>query len=149
MNFLKNLPYFLVLLFALQRFTSADWDLIPGFVYETAIVGWNTLGNTILEDKTLVRNKDQWSRNLYSVSGRCSKVVTGTMDVTQSLMVLEPSFAEASRPNEADVIKKGLDILKGYPPEIQYLPEIVASYQYPDSSSDRIRDDLGITREAR
>lgn len=154
---MKNLPHFLVLLLAFQRFTLADWG------FDTALdpnIESNHKGQKMPKGDTctikmsrgveaVIDTKHPLSQR-YSLTGRCSRVLPAESpslhpDSNQNLvgmkLVAKISWPNESRVSEARIIKCAVDKL-GNPDHLPYLIDSLDGYR-----TATIREELGIRRE--
>jgi hypothetical protein len=149
-NFVQDLPYLLVLLFAFQRFTTTDWGTMVEFdTMETSHV-------VRLDDSTTpldVIASDSASRRNFTLIGRCTRiynVISLSKDprdtsrtLTRTELVLKISWPETSRKSEKDVIGRATQCKKA---AVQgHLPDLVWSGDLLGYSTGLIRDQLCIT----
>jgi Fungal protein kinase len=98
-DFVKDLPRFLILLFAWQRFTEEDWGIGLGQPGQTFTCD-NGVEITVDEDRRLLHRT-------YGIIGRGTMVVqaTSTCDQLKGLpLVVKLSFPEESRIPETEVL---------------------------------------------
>lgn len=170
-NFVTDLPYFLVLLLAFQRFTLEDWgvnvelrDAAIGdkpFLFPKSDVG--ELKDAAIGDKPLSFLKsdvsvkldpDQRLREHFGLLGRASQVLVAT---SESPDPRDPKFSlkgkelvakvyhpEITRENEAEMIQLAHESGKGDPEVEGHLPDVICAVDFPAFSTDKIRRALGI-----
>jgi hypothetical protein len=159
-NFIQDLPYFVVLLVAFQRFNLANWGIMeqwkpdetsdtPFFLVEFPNAQLSVMANA---------KADIYRR--YSLTGRCTHVynATGAFDkdlksisthpelgeqLAGMLLALKVYWPEESRPNEADVLQTAFELAKIHPFLTDHLPELLASYDHIYSTG-MVRNRLGI-----
>ncbi|KAF8068646.1 hypothetical protein FPV67DRAFT_1084118 [Lyophyllum atratum] len=157
-DFIQDLPYFVVLLVAFQRFNKADWGIIeklykpPGHKDDKPKIAVEIeLGDKVV----LARHRSPMSSH-FSLVGRGTRVLTGAgcgrinkkkesyhdgKPLSNMDLVLKLYWPEATRPNEAEIIQKALnidsDITRGH------LPNLIASNDLGYFTAN-IRRELGI-----
>ncbi|KAF8881762.1 hypothetical protein BD779DRAFT_1473240 [Infundibulicybe gibba] len=140
-NFIKDLPYFLVLLFAFQRFDSQNW----GEMKEFEQVKTNRPRSRI---QTMPERK---IRGHYGLKGRCTQVLKTTSsskdprDRTKSLETVRWSrslWPQASRTPEAEILETAR--MAGEKAEHKHikghLPDLIYTRDFDQYSTDHIRD---------
>jgi len=145
-NFVQDLPYLLVLLFAFQRFTPADW----GVMTEFDAIGTNHaigLGDSrtpldvIASGSALRRNFTLIGRatRIYSVESSSKDPRDTSTTLAGTELVLKISWPETSWKSEKDVIEQAMQCEK----DVQgHLPDLVWSGDFPVYSTESIRIQL-------
>ena len=158
-NFVQDLPTFLVLLVAFQRFTLDDW----GFNTElNDIVAWHCSAKgrsdegpkrllVVIEDN-MIELDGTVIHSTYGIRGRGTGVFRGTMrDKTKSgekkAVVLKVYSPEVSRLNEVDIIKLARERAGGKTSITNHLPEVHCSKD-DKYTTGAIREALGIASES-
>lgn len=160
-NFIRDLPYFVVLLVAFQRFDLQHWGIIEGLNPYTDARG-ESVFNVNFPEEGLIVTADAGEADLYerySLTGRGTRVYTaigacdkqgqsistnphiGT-DLPKRDMALKIYWPESSRLDEAEVLKMAHAMGNTNPCIKDHVPELLASYTYAYSTS-TIRSRLG------
>ena len=140
-NFVQNLPHFLVLLLAFQRMSQEDWGINT---HLRRLDASGCLHFSLPESSpvNVVINPDDVVYRQFSLQGRGTTVVGA-----DKKRVVKVSWPEATRTNEAAIIKRALE---GKSPHTRgHLPEFFCSYDFDEFSTSLIRGDLGIEYEKR
>jgi len=148
-NFIQDLPRFMVLLYAVQRFSLADWGRNADFK-EDAKGGSHKImiGDVDLELQT--SHQDRVTH--YGLKGRATNVFPVTSkklakdhpDIAEAGMVAKVFWAEQQRTSEPDILKKvykvaeDLDSVKGH------VPILLWHHKFTEPTSD-IREALGVS----
>ncbi|CAE6439335.1 unnamed protein product, partial [Rhizoctonia solani] len=152
-NFIEDLPRFMVLLFAIQRFDLDDWGfdeaLDPSVALRhsspdiptTQTVEYEVDGK---DGKIKVRFSSKIEKPLhevFSLKGRCTHVfpVAGTPE--QPPLVAKLYWPNQDRPHEAEIIdhaRENLDL-------VDHLPDVFGRLDIDPMGTRRIRDELGIS----
>jgi hypothetical protein len=148
-NFVRDLPYLLVLLFAFQRFTAADWGTMVEFntmgISPVHLDNSRTPLHVVASDSVLRRN--------FTLIGRCTRIYSVTSsskdprDTSRALdgteLILKISWPETSRKSEKDVIERAMQCKKK---AVQgHLPDLIWSGDLLRYSTGLIREQLCIT----
>ncbi|KAG2032589.1 hypothetical protein BDR03DRAFT_903550 [Suillus americanus] len=153
-NFIQDLPRFMVLLYALQRFNLHDWgrnkDFLPVQVegeqcYEFKIKDEN-LGDVDL----LLHTSHNESVTHYGLQGRATNVVPVTSDALaktseniQDGMVAKIFWGEANRTSEPEILKRVREIAKAHDTVKDHIPELLWHHTITNPTS-AIREALGV-----
>lgn len=144
-NFLQDLPRFMVLLYALQRFTLGDWGRNQAFLpseekqcHELHIKDEN-LGTVDLQLQT----SDPARVRHYGLQGRATNVVPVTSDtlakkhphIPKDEMVAKIFWGEASRTSEPEILKKVKEIAEVNPDVKDHIPELLWHYTFTNPTS--------------
>ncbi|KAF8068619.1 hypothetical protein FPV67DRAFT_1083094 [Lyophyllum atratum] len=157
-DIIRDLPYFVVLLVAFQRFNKADWGIIeqlythPGYKEAEPILGVELE----VEDKIVYANHRGPLSSHYSLVGRGTRVLMGTglgimkptkesyhegKALSKFRLAVKFSWPEARRQNEAEIIQKALSINNNI--TRGHLPNLIAFNDLGCSTAD-IRRELDI-----
>ena len=151
-NFVQDLPWLLVLLFAFQRFTSADW----GSMVEFDTMGTNhvaSLGDSRTPLDVISLGPASLHRD-FELIGRCTRIYSVTSSsehphdhsriLAGTELVLKISWPETSQMSEKDIIERAMQCKKK---DVRgHLPDLIWSGDLQKYSTGLIRDQLGITR---
>ncbi|KAK7029409.1 hypothetical protein VNI00_014663 [Paramarasmius palmivorus] len=134
-DILEDLPYFLALLFILQRFDKKDWGFIPELSTDEIRLGGRT-------SNVFHRNREESMTAHHGLSGRYPQVLYGTFQ--QRHAAFKPTHAEVIRTSEVDILNKAHKLLKGVPNMQACLPELLDFKDFDDFNTSHIRQALGI-----
>ncbi|KAK7051273.1 hypothetical protein VNI00_004773 [Paramarasmius palmivorus] len=137
-DILEDLPYFLVLLFILQRLKREDWGFVPQFGTDKIFLGGRT------SDVFNVNRKEGMKAH-YGLSGRCPQVVYGTFQGRHAALKL--SYAEIIRTSEVAIIEEARNLLDDLPDMLACLPEILDTADFDDLNTHHIRQALCIATD--
>lgn len=145
-NFVKDLPYFLVLLLAFQRFTLDDWGV--NVALRDAASGTKPLHFPGV-DVTVKLN--QCFREHFGMAERATRVFGATSTskdpknvLSNKGLVAKIYYPETSRDNEVAVIEQARECGKDDEEIRGHLPEVIAWCDFPDSDTQYIRRALKI-----
>ena len=153
-NFVQDLPYFLVLLLCFDRFTPEDWGVIPAFNSKNK-ANYCTLSLPVpplcIVD---IKIDENTIRGHFGIVGRATQVLHATSesedprDVGKSLkdveLVIKVYWPEASRVGEKEIIDKALEIAQHNDDVNGHIPDLICSHDYTKYSTNGIRTALGI-----
>jgi hypothetical protein len=153
-NFIQDLPRFMVLLYALQRFSLDDWSRHTAFKkdqnngsHEIKIPDAR-IGVVDLELHT--SDKDKVTN--YGLKGRATNVFPVTSetlakahpDVQEDGMVAKIFWAEEQRTSEPSILEKVYEIAASKPDTVKgHVPDLLWSYKFDEPTSE-IRKWLGV-----
>ncbi|KAF8624594.1 hypothetical protein AX17_007087 [Amanita inopinata Kibby_2008] len=157
LDFFENLPHFGVLLLALQRFTEAEWGIIPqlhGALFNPSRVLTIPCSATSNEPQTeIVIDSDKKPlRRSYALCGRQTRVYEARRKLDESGendLVIKIYFPELARVSEVEIIEEASKWEETEPDIRGHLPRVVCHMDFPDYATDRIRRDLGLRNEER
>jgi hypothetical protein len=149
-NFVQDLPYFLVVLLALQRFTEENWGIVSAFrPRNNGQYRFSFPGPLAVDISTGMMLHDH-----FGIVGRATRVVCASsqscnpQDSSKELggvkLVLKISWPEASRVPEAQVIEKAVGIGEHNSNVKGHLPDMICSHDLVGYSTASIRQVLGI-----
>lgn len=165
-NFVQDLPYFVALLVAFQRFNLECWGIIGALQPREGSYS-GPVFNVEFPDQGLVvtaaLKADIYER--YNLTGRCTRVYSAlgaVNDEDQSLstnadigeglpetkMALKIYWPEWSRSHEADILEKARQLGKSNPAIEGHIPHLLAVYNH-DYSTGNIRSRLGFELSGR
>ncbi|KAF8991477.1 hypothetical protein BDQ17DRAFT_1546841 [Cyathus striatus] len=151
LNFIKDMPYFVALLVAFQRFGMAEWgvqpDLAPTSMFTATHSDSDSKSIDIKFGDILISTGDRLRGPGRSVQGRGTWVVEATSDsmdphtnelLKDKKLVLKASWPEKSRLNEADIIEDAYAKLINSPDKvfIKNLPHVIAWRDIASSDTD-------------
>ena len=156
-DFVEDLPHFLVLLLCFERFTLKDWGIVSEFKFsgkeaDSCLLSFRPPPSAVdIEININLTNK---IRDHFGIVGRATRTLHATsqsMDprgIYKSLedkeLVVKVYWAEESRAVEAEIIEKALQIaqqnddVKGHP------PVLICSHDFDEYSTKVIRKAFGI-----
>jgi hypothetical protein len=154
-DFIEDLPHFLVLLLCFKRFTLKDWGLIPEFkpAGQEAVLSFPPRSLSTLEISTNQTNK---IRGHFGIVGRATQMLHAISqskdprDGNKSLegvdLVVKVYWAESSRIGEAE-IEKAQEIAQQNDDVKGHLPDLIHSHDFVEYSTKEIRTAFGIETE--
>ncbi|KAH7891059.1 hypothetical protein F5I97DRAFT_1827023 [Phlebopus sp. FC_14] len=155
LNFIEDLPRFLVLLFAMQRFQDCHWGLNPNIdpKFEACsrsptMTFHDQQGKEI--DIELELSSDE-RRTHFGLNGRATDVFPATSETLSSEgpLIAKVFWAEESRKSEPDILQKVYEIagnnnVKGRDDVEGHVPVMVCYQKYLHTSTALIRKRLGL-----
>jgi hypothetical protein len=161
-NFVQDLPYFLVLLLCFERFTSEDWGVISAFRFAEGDVGHCLLSfpsSPPLSAVEIEINHTDKIRDHFGIVGRATQILPADSqskdprDADKSLkdmeLVVKINWPEASRAGEAEAIKKAREIAEEKVDVRGHIPNLICSCDFNDYSTNRIREGLSIITDVK
>lgn len=157
-NFVKDLPYFLVLLLCFERFTPSHWGNIPIFGSaesdtDHCLLSFPPRPPSLSTVKVEIHHTDK-IRGHFGIVGRATHLLpaksdsTDPRDVSESLkgkeLVAKVYWPEASRVGEGEIIERAHQIAKHNDSVNGHIPDLVYSNDFDDYSTKKIRVALGI-----
>jgi len=156
-NFFKDLPSFLVLLYALQRLTLEQWGLNPSLDERVRRAHFGTfdrgLAGDIVEPNSTLTTKDgkkfELTREVFhsnlGIIGRGTvtvraKIKGGPTDKTYAVKI---SWPEESRLNEAEILNAAMEKAGGDPDITNHIPKVFVTQDFPICMG-TVRTALGI-----
>ncbi|KAG1826529.1 hypothetical protein EV424DRAFT_1599826 [Suillus variegatus] len=153
-NFIQDLPRFLVLLYALQRFELHDWgrnkDILPVEVEEKLCHEFKINDEKLGEVDLLLHTShdERWTH--YGLQGRATNVVPVTSEALTKKygkfkdgMVAKIFWGEASRTSEPEILKKVEEIAKRHATVQDHVPELLWHHTFTNPTS-AIREALDV-----
>lgn len=160
LNFIQDLPRFLVLLLTMQRFENRHWGLneaIDSHFGDLPETVSNSSASTTMHiddlDKGLVDVSLDLSSDKrvthYGLNGRATNVYPATSQKLGSEKKLVAKFywGEISRTSEAAILRKVNDIAQNEVDVRGHVPEMWFSHVFSSSSTALIRERLGLPEE--
>ncbi|VDB85546.1 unnamed protein product [Peniophora sp. CBMAI 1063] len=160
-DFVEDLPRFLVLLLALQRFDLSDWGFVPELDSKVQEIHRGAKAKAALlydvprsaEVKISLHKNPLYHR--YTLLGRGTLVLD--IDRPEALLpagdergyVVKLSWPDSGRKSEFELIAHLLEACEGVSDIVDHLPRIVASRTHDDQSTRTIREILGIKSRER
>ncbi|KAG2356842.1 hypothetical protein BDR07DRAFT_1422043 [Suillus spraguei] len=153
-NFIQDLPRFMVLLFALQRFELEDWgrnkDFLPIQVEGKQCHEFRIKDEELGEVDLLLHTSHDERVTHYGLQGRATNVIPVTSEVLtkkygnfQDGMVAKIFWGEASRTSEPAILEKVKEIAKVHNSVKGHIPELLWHHTFMNPTS-TIREALGI-----
>ncbi|KAG2361198.1 hypothetical protein BDR07DRAFT_1410360 [Suillus spraguei] len=153
-NFIQDLPRFMVLLYALQRFDLYDWGRNKDFL--TVQVEGKQCHEFTIKDEglgevdLLLHTSHDERVTHYGLQGRATNVVPVTSEALakkygdfQDGMVAKIFWGEASRTSEPEILKKVEDIAEVHNTVQDHIPKLLWHHTFTNPTS-AIREALGI-----
>ncbi|KAG1816325.1 uncharacterized protein BJ212DRAFT_1480776 [Suillus subaureus] len=153
-NFIQDLPRFMVLLYALQRFDLYDWGRNKDFLL-VQVEGKQChefkIKDAELEEVDLLLHTSHDERvTHYGLQGRATNVVPVTSEALakkygnfQDGMVAKIFWGEASRTSEPEILDKVEEIAKVHPTVQGHIPKLLWHHTFTNPTS-AIREALGV-----
>jgi hypothetical protein len=156
-NFVQDLPHFLVLLLCFERFTSRDWGIIPTFKFadhdnDHCLLSFPPSPSFSAVD--VVVNHADKIRNHFGIVGRATQILPAIshskdpQDVSKSLgdmeLVVKVYWPEASRVAGGEIIERARQIAKQNDVVNGHIPDLICSHDFDEYSTKEIRTALGI-----
>ncbi|RDB14858.1 hypothetical protein Hypma_016351 [Hypsizygus marmoreus] len=130
-NFAHDLPYFVVLLVAFQRFDLADWGVIEGFQSDP----YDLKSNTTLQfrfpdsDVLTVIHPLKPVHCYFELTDRARRILGATEAYSsEKTLVFKSYWGEESRSSEAEIIKAAEDLHNEY--VTGHIPQLIAHYEF-------------------
>jgi hypothetical protein len=153
-NFIQDLPRFMVLLYALQRFKLEDWgrnkDFLPVQVEGKQCHEFKIKDIELGEVDLLLHTSHDERVTHYGLQGRATNVVPVTSDALAKRypnlddgMVAKIFWGEASRTSEPEILKKVEEIAEVHDTVKDHIPELLWHHTFTNPTS-AIRDALGV-----
>lgn len=150
-DFIQDLPRFLVLLLALQRFSLEDWGFVPGFdsVPKKIHLGQTTKDVLRFDDPRLpsidIRQDSIPLYHRYTLLGRGTLVLSAGQPAGKGQYVVKLSWPDSTRTDEHGFVRHLRQQCANLVHEvIEHLPRIQASRSHADQSTETIRKALGV-----
>ena len=156
-DFVEDLPHFLVLLICFERFTLKDWGIVSEFKFsgkeaDSCLLSFRPPPSAVdIEININLTNK---IRDHFGIVGRATRMLHATsqsMDprgIYKSLedkeLVVKVYWAEESRAGEAEIIEKALQIAQQNDDVKGHLPDLICSHDFDEYSTKVIRKAFGI-----
>jgi len=146
-NFFKDLPSFLVLLYALQRLKLEQWGLNPslddrvrrahlGTFDRNSQLRWEIVGsNSTLQ--TADRKEFEFTRQVFhsnlGIIGRGTVAVRATLEggPPDKIYAVKISWPEESRPNEAEILRPAMEKAGDDRDITDHIPRVFATQDFP------------------
>ncbi|KAG1905121.1 uncharacterized protein F5891DRAFT_976669 [Suillus fuscotomentosus] len=153
-NFIQDLPRFMVLLYALQRFELHDWgrnkDFLPVEVEERLCHEFKIKDEKLGEVDLLLHTSHDERVAHYGLQGRVTNMVPVTSEALtkkygkfEDGMVAKIFWGEASRTSEPEILKKVDEIAKRHVTVQGHVPELLWHHTFTNPTS-AIREALDV-----
>ncbi|KAF8838071.1 hypothetical protein BDN67DRAFT_955720 [Paxillus ammoniavirescens] len=148
-NFVQDLPRYLVLLYALQRFNLEDWGRNTAF---TPILDQNDVTSYTVKANGHVLTLDNNRATRFGLAGRGTDVMDATCETlkrekaaeeTEGGMVAKIYWGEEMRVSEEDILKDVMQVAQKHEVVQGHVPVLLLATQFPVSTS-TIRKALGL-----
>ena len=153
-NFIQDLPHFLVLLLCLQRFDADNWGVISAMRRPETTPEQHSISIPLSPSVDITFNPDNKLCGHSGIVGRGTQVFLvesmsiDPRDSKKTLakvdLVLKTYWPETSRTREDDMIRTAMKIGETNPHVAGHLPDIICSYDFVEHSTGVIRKLLGI-----
>jgi hypothetical protein len=154
-NFVQDLPYFLVLLLCFDRFNDCDWGIITSLTKcEDGRCQLTFPSSPSHSAVDIIINPAEHIRHHFGLLGRRTQMLPALSqskdlrDASKSLadleLVAKKYWPEESRTGEADVIKKAYKIAQRNNDVNGHLPVLIISHDFTEYSTKGIRVAFGI-----
>ena len=156
LNFLTDLPRFLVLLFAMQRLRLEDWGFIEkydlGAIAALQESEPREQPSPVKVDRFYIDTAHSIHRSL-SLKGRGTYVVSAhharPPDGQSPEFVAKFSGADCSRLPEQELVQRGIDRAAGNEAITKHMPHIAHSFEFPEWTTRAVRAALDIPPKGR
>ncbi|KAF8484070.1 hypothetical protein DFH94DRAFT_338639 [Russula ochroleuca] len=155
-DFINDLPHFLVLLLCFERFTPEDWGVVSRFHFSPQEAG-DHCQLTFPSGPEIDITLDNKIHGHYGIKGRATQVLGATSvsidprNEKKSLegqeLVVKVYWPEATRAGEAEIITKAVEIAGGSDDVKGHLPDLIFSHDFGQYSTNVIRKAFGIETE--
>ncbi|KAG1805973.1 uncharacterized protein BJ212DRAFT_1437720, partial [Suillus subaureus] len=153
-NFIQDLPRFMVLLYALQRFGLEDWgrnkDFLPVQVEGKQCHEFNIKDVELGEVDLLLHTSHDERVTHYGLQGRATNVVPVTSkalakkyDNLPDGMVAKIFWGEVDRTSEPEILKRVEEIAKAHDTVKNHIPKLLWHHTFTNPTS-AIREALGV-----
>ncbi|KAG1865786.1 hypothetical protein DFJ58DRAFT_743145 [Suillus subalutaceus] len=153
-NFIQDLPRFMVLLYALQRFKLEDWgrnkDFLPVQVEGKQCHEFKIKDEKLGEVDLLLHTSHDERVTHYGLQGRATNVVpvtsealTKTYGNSEDGMVAKIFWGEAHRTSEPEILKRVEEIAKVHKTVQDHIPKLLWHHTFTNPTS-AIREALGV-----
>ncbi|KAG2120529.1 uncharacterized protein F5147DRAFT_831813 [Suillus discolor] len=153
-NFIQDLPRFMVLLYALQRFKVHDWgrdkDFLPVEVEGKQCHEFKIKDEDLGTVDLLLHSSHDDRVTHYGLQGRATNVVPVTSEALtkkygnlQDGMVAKIFWGEADRTSEPEILKKVEEIAKRHATVQGHVPQLLWHHAFTNPTS-AIREALGV-----
>ncbi|KAG2138136.1 hypothetical protein BD769DRAFT_1663701 [Suillus cothurnatus] len=145
-NFIQDLPRFMVLLYALQRFDLHDWgrnkDFLPVQVEGKRCRKFTIKDKELGEVDLLLHTSHDERVMHYGLQGRATNVVPVTSEALtkkygnfQDGMVAKIFWGEASRTSEPEILDKVKEVAKVHPTVQGHIPKLLWHHAFTNPTS--------------
>jgi Fungal protein kinase len=156
-NFVQDLPHFLVLLLCFQRFDADNWGVISAIQKPETTAKPHSISIPLSPSVDVTYDPGNKLRDHYGIVGRGTRAFpaksesTDPRDAKKTLvkvdLVLKTYWSETSRTREDDIIEMAMKIGKTDPNVAGHLPDLICSYDFVEQSTGIIRKHLGVATE--
>ena len=162
-NFIEDLPYFLVLLLCFDRFAAKDWGIVTEFTErETGhcVLSLPSLDLSCPDSAFTIKiGLTDKIRDHYGIVGRATRMLSATSQSTISgpqgksrnlkdtELVVKIYWSEASLIDEAKIIERANQIADQNEHVKGHLPDLIWSCNFAEYSTRNIRTAFGIKSE--
>jgi Fungal protein kinase len=156
-NFIQDLPHFLVLLLCFQRFNADNWGVISAIKGPGTTAKQHSISITLPPSVDVTFDPDSKLRGHYGIVGRGTRAFLAKSKSTDPRkkkndketldgvdLVLKTYWPETSRTREDEIIGMAKKLGKGDVRVEGHLPDLICSYDFIKHSTGTIREQLGI-----
>ena len=164
-NFIEDLPHFLVLLLCFDRFSAKDWGIVSEFTERAAGDCVLSIRDPSCPDSTFTIDINQTKkiRGHFGIVGRATQMLSASSqstilgrqgeskkprDLKDMELVLKVYWPEESRINEADIIDEADRIAERNSHVKGHLPDLIWARDLDEYSTKNIRMAFGIKSES-
>ncbi|KAG9310654.1 hypothetical protein JVU11DRAFT_9234 [Chiua virens] len=158
LNFIQDLPRFLILLLAMQRFRNRDWGLNPIVDPNFANLPKPSSPNSPVTTTFYVDHTEKgkvditldWSSDIrvthYGLNGRATNLFSITSEKLgrKEELVAKFFWAEVTRTSEPEILQRVYEIAKSHPEVKDHVPDLILFVDFPESCTDEIRKYLAL-----
>jgi hypothetical protein len=148
-DIVKTLKYFVVLLFALQRFPASDWGHLDQFSYDDRSAngssGWIlTLprGDDSKKHLDLRLDSKEIGHHPPGITSRFTRAFYVKREgYEDGLLMVKLSSIETGRDDEASFVRQAVTVAEN---QKDHLPDLVGYYRFEETRTGNLRKTLGI-----
>jgi Fungal protein kinase len=153
-NFIQDLPHFLVLLLCLQRFDADNWGVISAIRRPEKTPDQHFISIQLSPSVDVTFDPDNRLRGHYGIVGRGTRVFLARSEspdprnsektLAKVGLVLKTYWPETSRTPENDILDMAMKIGENNRNVANHLPDLICSYDFVKHSTGIIREHLGL-----
>jgi Fungal protein kinase len=155
-NFVQDLPYFLVLLLCFQCFTSEDWGIVSAFRPRDQHCGFLFPSSDNRSVSVTISENDKLHGH-YRLVGRATKIFLALSKsphprkAGENLggieLAVKVYWPEGSLTREMEIIDAAQQLGETYDEVNGHVPDLICSHDFGECSTATIRDSLGVKSE--
>jgi hypothetical protein len=160
-NFVKDLPHFLVLLLCFERFTPSDWGIIPAFEFADQDSGHCSLSflpSGPLSAVDITVDHAEKIRGHFGIVGRATQMLPAAISQSEDPQgvseypegiehVVKVYWPEESRVAEGEIINTAREIAEQNEAVKGHIPDLIHSLDFDELSTKGIRTALGVVED--